>query len=376
MSPLIHYFQSDTTIYLLIKMASGGNLWSYIHSYANKSTTLLKKHTSIESMFVEPLAAELTTEGCKKRSTKTNTKRSEISSNSSSSPNSNEGYDSGFVEHECKPNTRSKVALFKSYSPINENAAFTPSFDTLSCDMDANDLVACSKKLLNSVANTLQVLRTDENLVDEDTMDNDDLDLSKVPEFQIILKQNAENSQNYDEILKMNNELTTRLTQSLTDTVISDDQCLDLCNLSFLDGSIKQWARELIVAIQSLHSHSIICGDLSMNNLLLGSNGGQLLLTYFYRRDKNNEEIQESLNKWAIRRWYVAPERPLTYASDWWSLGVILFELITKKSYISCHPCGPFCYNLVQFPEYAEMELAEDVKELIEGVRNTFYKLL
>lgn len=66
-----------------------------------------------------------------------------------------------------------------------------------------------------------------------------------------------------------------------------------------------------------------------MDNLLLGSDG-QLQLTFFYRRIENDLEFDVQCNKPNYCS-YVAPERPLTMVSDWWSVGVIIFELLCLK---------------------------------------------
>lgn len=65
-----------------------------------------------------------------------------------------------------------------------------------------------------------------------------------------------------------------------------------------------------------------------MDNLLLNENC-QLLLTYFYQNEGVSSDscIHKALNPKALDEHFVAPERPLTLRSDWWSYGVILYEL-------------------------------------------------
>lgn len=68
--------------------------------------------------------------------------------------------------------------------------------------------------------------------------------------------------------------------------------------------------------------------DLHMDNLLLDENS-QLLLSYFYQNEglSSDSFIHKALNPKALDNHFVAPERPLTLRSDWWSYGVILYEL-------------------------------------------------
>lgn len=107
--------------------------------------------------------------------------------------------------------------------------------------------------------------------------------------------------------------------------------------------------------------------DLTMDNLLLGPEG-QLMLTYFYRKEKfpNATTLTTMLRQDAVQRLYVAPERPLQAKSDFWSVGVILYEMLTRKSFQSCHPAGVFCYHEIQYPE--DVILSEEAKELLDGV--------
>ncbi|SPP83852.1 blast:Ribosomal protein S6 kinase delta-1 [Drosophila guanche] len=93
---------------------------------------------------------------------------------------------------------------------------------------------------------------------------------------------------------------------------------------------LRQWACELAIAIHSLHGKGVILRDLHMNNILLGSKG-QLLLTYFYQNEglsSDDNYVHKALSLEAISNHFVAPERPLSFRSDWWSYGVVLYQLL------------------------------------------------
>lgn len=117
----------------------------------------------------------------------------------------------------------------------------------------------------------------------------------------------------------------------------------------------------MVVCLISLHEKDIVCGDLNPNNLLLGVKG-QINLTYFYRQDQRQLKID------CIDALYVAPERPLDFRSDWWSFGVILFELLTGESFIACHPGGISSYYTVQYPDHPDFALSEESKDLLNEV--------
>ncbi|EAT40051.1 AAEL008189-PA [Aedes aegypti] len=247
MVPLVAYFQSESSVFLLLKLICGGKLWDFIASYRKKDDFVLENEES------------LSTAG---------TNRKE----------------------------------------------YIPSFDVLSRDMDVQDLVNCSQQLLRSVSQTLEKPQLETSQLELRSAPDDGMGFDPIPE-----------------------------------------------------GCIKQWISELVIAVDNLHFNGIICGDLTMDNLLLGPEG-QLMLTYFYRREQfpNTSALSTELRQEAVQRLYVAPERPLQAKSDFWSVGVILFEMLTRNSFLSCHPAGVLCYHDIQFPE--GVDISDEARELLEGL--------
>ncbi|XP_018803759.1 PREDICTED: ribosomal protein S6 kinase delta-1 isoform X3 [Bactrocera latifrons] len=159
-----------------------------------------------------------------------------------------------------------------------------------------------------------------------------------------------------------------KLLQSVSKTLYQIKQLEDITQESDKMGeaSLKQWMRELAVAIHSLHGKGVILSDLRMDNLLLGSKG-QLLLTYFYQNEglsDSDNYMHKAYSQTALDGHYVAPERPLTLKSDWWSYGIILYELLIGISFKLAHPGSIDLYGFVQYPE--SIDISECAKDLIE----------
>ncbi|KAI8129528.1 hypothetical protein FF38_13560 [Lucilia cuprina] len=181
--------------------------------------------------------------------------------------------------------------------------------------LEVNDLLTNSKQLLQSVSNTLQVVKD----LESPPYKSPRRSPRKLPSFHSKIPENQ----------------------------------------------IKMWSQQLLVAIHALHEKSVILSDLHMDNLLLNENG-QLLLTYFYQNEGVSSDscIHKALSPKALDEHFVAPERPLTLRSDWWSYGVILYELFLGLPFKAAHPGQIDLYGFVQYPENAE--ITDAAKDLLE----------
>ena len=109
--------------------------------------------------------------------------------------------------------------------------------------------------------------------------------------------------------------------------------------------------------------------DLNPNNLLLNENG-ELTLTYQFQW----VSIDEPVNPRALDKMYCAPEALVSSTArpeaDWWSVGVLIFEMLTGAPFSQMFPSGlmphtPLCWT-EQKNDNEESELKDLIAQLIQ----------
>ncbi|OQR80192.1 microtubule-associated serine/threonine-protein kinase 2-like [Tropilaelaps mercedesae] len=105
---------------------------------------------------------------------------------------------------------------------------------------------------------------------------------------------------------------------------------------------------QIVTAVESLHLHGLIHRDMKLGNVIIQPSGiikiidfdlckvciehaGEMMLKSYFRRTCNEFKDREKAGTEA----YIAPEihdgKPYGRASDWWSVGVIFYKLLTGK---------------------------------------------
>ncbi|GLH16575.1 Protein kinase C, eye isozyme, partial [Gryllus bimaculatus] len=96
------------------------------------------------------------------------------------------------------------------------------------------------------------------------------------------------------------------------------------------EGRVREWAEQLVTCLAALHESGLVFRDLHPDNILLAE-GGHVLLSFTC----SWPAVDTVVNREAVENLYAAPEITsifeATPAADWWSLGALLFELITGK---------------------------------------------
>ncbi|XP_063373654.1 ribosomal protein S6 kinase delta-1 [Cydia amplana] len=128
-------------------------------------------------------------------------------------------------------------------------------------------------------------------------------------------------------------------------------------------SAVRQWAAQLLTALESLHNAGVICRDLNPSNILLGD-GGQIILTYFAGYPLDVSLPQRSLSVSTGRTdLFVAPELYNVCTDigderlcDFWSFGVIMYELLCGVPLSHYHKSVFTSHTVLCLPEELPVE--------------------
>ena len=131
--------------------------------------------------------------------------------------------------------------------------------------------------------------------------------------------------------------------------------------------AIRMWSYQLFKTLFSLHENGILVKDLNPRNLLLDD---QCNLKLSYQFDWVS--VDHVPDKQAEQCFYTAPEvssvLPLTPACDFWSAGVIIYELATGKVFVDNYPSGLRMHTPVEFPETIHPDLMSLLSMLLKPI--------
>uniref|UniRef100_A0A665XBR5 non-specific serine/threonine protein kinase n=1 Tax=Echeneis naucrates TaxID=173247 RepID=A0A665XBR5_ECHNA len=104
----------------------------------------------------------------------------------------------------------------------------------------------------------------------------------------------------------------------------------------FPEDAVRIYIGEIILALEHLHKLGIVYRDIKLENILLDSEG-HVVLTDFGLSKEFLEEEKERTYSFCGTIEYMAPEIIRGKAGhgksvDWWSLGILMFELLTGAS--------------------------------------------
>ena len=133
----------------------------------------------------------------------------------------------------------------------------------------------------------------------------------------------------------------------------------------------KFYLGNILLILENLHKNKIIYRDLKPDNLLIKENGYLTILDISYAKElKNRNDLTYTLCGTPN---YLAPEiilnKGYNYSIDFWSLGVILFEMLVGKDPFHNHDPMLIYQNIltnkIQFPKIIDRDAKALIKHLL-----------
>ncbi len=104
----------------------------------------------------------------------------------------------------------------------------------------------------------------------------------------------------------------------------------------FTENEVRIYIGEIILALEHLHKNGIIYRDIKLENILLDGEGHIVLTDFGLSREFAPDDEVRQATSFCGTIEYMAPEVVKggghSIAVDWWSLGVLTYELLTGAS--------------------------------------------
>ena len=160
----------------------------------------------------------------------------------------------------------------------------------------------------------------------------------------------------------------------------------------FTEEEAKFYISEMVLAIDSIHELNCIHRDIKPDNVLIGKDG-HIKLTDFglakisdnvfkediidYKFDENKKKHDRNFSCVGTA-YYAAPEvinkKGYGQEIDWWSLGVVLFEMMAGYAPFCSKKTTEVCYKVAHFEKYLKFPLkckaSENCRDLIKKLVN------
>jgi protein kinase X len=134
----------------------------------------------------------------------------------------------------------------------------------------------------------------------------------------------------------------------------------------FTDETAKFYASEIVLALEYLHSKNIVYRDLKPENLLLDTDGHVVITDFGFAK------VLKDTRTWTLcgTPEYLAPEviegKGHNTAVDWWSLGILIFEMISGAPPFSANNTLQIYEKIIENqPKFSE-DFSEAAKDIVQ----------
>ncbi|XP_038725728.1 serine/threonine-protein kinase TIO isoform X2 [Tripterygium wilfordii] len=159
--------------------------------------------------------------------------------------------------------------------------------------------------------------------------------------------------------------VVTEFAQGELFEILEDDKCLP-------EEQVQQIAKQLVRALNYLHSNRIIHRDMKPQNILIGAGSVVKLCDFgFARAMSTNTVVLRSIKGTPL---YMAPElvreQPYNHTADLWSLGVILYELFVGQPPFYTNSVYALIRHIVKDPVKYPDDMSPSFKSFLKGLLN------
>ncbi|OHT00830.1 AGC family protein kinase [Tritrichomonas foetus] len=131
-------------------------------------------------------------------------------------------------------------------------------------------------------------------------------------------------------------------------------------------NDVRLYVAEIALAFDYLHKHNIIYRDLKPENILLDAEGYVKLTDFGMSKDLKEKD---STGTFCGTPEYIAPEivkhQFYSFAADWWTLGILTYELLFGVTPFSCSNRSKLFQNIVSSQPKFGKNVTDDVKKFI-----------
>nr|KAJ3418594.1 camp-dependent protein kinase catalytic subunit [Polyrhizophydium stewartii] len=135
----------------------------------------------------------------------------------------------------------------------------------------------------------------------------------------------------------------------------------------FAEPVAKFYICEVIIVLEYLHSKSVVYRDLKPENILLDSTGHIKLADFGFAK-----RLTTTTSSFCGTPDYIACEivaaKPYTFTVDWWSLGVLVFELLSGKTPFRADNSEGIYNNIQSGRIQWVSQITGSIKDLVAGL--------